>query len=225
MNTELAKPTTQSPNRSALAALATRLQISEKHLNQTLKDTVFHGASDSEFAALVVVANEYKLNPFLKEVHAFKNKKGVVVPVVGIDGWLKLINSNSQFDGMSVDMAFDEHGNPHSATCHIHRKDRNHPITITEYFLECYRKTEPWDTMPRRMLRHKAIKECGRVAFGFSGIYDEDEAQQVSATVATVEHVAQVDPFNDEIPGLDDDGPQPKTSSQPAKSETEELPI
>jgi hypothetical protein len=33
--------------------------------------------------------------------------------------------------------------------------------------------------MPMRMLRHKAIKESGRVAFGFSGITDEDEAGDI----------------------------------------------
>ena len=29
------------------------------------------------------------------------------------------------------------------------------------------------------MLRHKALIQCARVAFGFSGIYDEDEARRI----------------------------------------------
>jgi len=30
------------------------------------------------------------------------------------------------------------------------------------------------------MLRHKALIQAVRVAFGFSGIYDEDEAQRIA---------------------------------------------
>ena len=59
------------------------------------------------------------------------------------------------------------------------RKDRNHPIVVTEYFNECYRNTDPWNLMPRRMLRHKAFKEAARLAFGFAGIVDEDEARDM----------------------------------------------
>ena len=33
--------------------------------------------------------------------------------------------------------------------------------------------------MPRRMLRHKALIQGARIAFGFSGIYDEDEARDI----------------------------------------------
>jgi len=29
------------------------------------------------------------------------------------------------------------------------------------------------------MLRHKALIQCSRIAFGFSGIYDEDEANRI----------------------------------------------
>ncbi|MCL6229905.1 recombinase RecT [Bartonella bilalgolemii] len=30
------------------------------------------------------------------------------------------------------------------------------------------------------MLRHKAVIQCARYAFGFSGIYDEDEAERIN---------------------------------------------
>lgn len=30
------------------------------------------------------------------------------------------------------------------------------------------------------MLRHKAMIQCARIAFGFTGIYDEDEAQRIN---------------------------------------------
>jgi hypothetical protein len=37
--------------------------------------------------------------------------------------------------------------------------------------------------MPKRMLRHKAFKECARLAFGFAGVYDEDEARDIEGAV------------------------------------------
>jgi hypothetical protein len=59
---------------SALEAMAARLNVSAGSLTSTLKNTVFKGASDSEFVALVVVSNAYGLNPLLKEIFAFPAK-------------------------------------------------------------------------------------------------------------------------------------------------------
>jgi hypothetical protein len=59
------------------------------------------------------------------------------------------------------------------------RKDRGRPVTVTEYLSECRRGTEPWK-MQHRMLRHKALIQAARYAFGFSGIYDEDEGEKIA---------------------------------------------
>jgi hypothetical protein len=37
----------------------------------------------------------------------------------------------------------------------------------------------PWQTHTKRMNRHKSWIQCARLAFGFAGIYDEDEAQRI----------------------------------------------
>jgi phage recombination protein Bet len=161
----------------ALAVMANRLNVEPQKLLQTLKDTVFKGANDSELLALVVVANEYGLSPLLKEIYAFPAKGGGIVPVVSIDGWISMVNRQPQLDGLEFEWAGGEL--PESCTCVIYIKDRSHPVRITEFYKECFRSTEPWKQMPRRMLRHKALKEAARVAFGFSGITDEDEARDI----------------------------------------------
>ena len=158
-------------NRSAMMALAERCNVDPGKLTSALKETVFKGAKDSELLALVVVANEYRLNPFLREIYAFPNKGGGIVPVVGIDGWLRIINEHPQLDGM--DVAVSDDGS--HATCKIYRKDRTRPTIVTEFLDECRRNTDPWKQSPKRMLRHKVIIQCARIAFGFSGIYDEDD--------------------------------------------------
>jgi hypothetical protein len=37
----------------------------------------------------------------------------------------------------------------------------------------------PWQTHPKRFHRHKALIQCARVAFGFTGIFEQDEAERI----------------------------------------------
>lgn len=144
-------------------------------LYNTLKATAFKGqVTDAQMTALLVVANQYSLNPWTKEIYAFPDKNNGIVPIVGVDGWARIINSHPQFDGMEFEQD-DE-----SCTCIIYRKDRSRPIRITEYMAECKRGAGPWQSHPKRMLRHKAMIQCTRIAFGFTGIYDEDEAVRIN---------------------------------------------
>lgn len=159
----------------ALSLLATRFAMDPERLYTTLKNTVFKKATDDEFEALLIVANTYGLNPVLKELYAFPAKNGGIVPVVSVDGWISLCNSHPQFDGIEFEFKDDDKGNVVSCTAIIYRKDRTHPTKATEFVAECRRDTEPWK-MVRRMIRHKAMIQCARIAFGFSGITDEDEA-------------------------------------------------
>ncbi len=157
--------------------LATSLDMSGdgKELIATLKATAFKGqVSDAQMTALLIVANQYGLNPWTKEIYAFPDKNNGIVPVVGVDGWSRIINSHAQFDG--IEFAQDEE----SCTCRIFRKDRNHPTSVTEYMSECKRAVGPWQSHPKRMLRHKALIQCARLAFGYVGIYDQDEAERIA---------------------------------------------
>lgn len=158
------------------AKLASLFNIPESSdLVNVLKATAFKGqVSDAQMSALLIVANQYNLNPWTKEIYAFPDKNNGIVPVVGVDGWSRIINGNPLFDGM--DFQQDEE----SCTCIIHRKDRSHPIKVTEYMSECRRPSVgPWQSHPKRMLRHKAMIQCARLAFGYVGIYDQDEAERI----------------------------------------------
>lgn len=158
---------------SLASRMADRFGVDPSEMMATLKATAFKGqVSDAQMQALMIVADQYGLNPWTKEIYAFPDKGGIV-PVVGVDGWSRIINENSQFDGM------DFQQDDESCTCIIYRKDRGHPIKVTEWLSECKRETQPWKSHPKRMLRHKAMIQCARLAFGYTGIYDEDEAQRI----------------------------------------------
>lgn len=172
---------------SLVVRFAERYFIEPSRLLPTLKATAFYNAdgdvSNEQMMMLLIVADQYRLNPFTREIYAFPDKKkGGIVPIVGIDGWARLVNDQPQFNG--VTFAYgppveNKKGAPEWIECTMYRKDRAHPTVIREWLKECYRDTQPWGTHPARMLRHKAFMQCGRIAFSLVGIYDEDEAQRI----------------------------------------------
>lgn len=164
---------------SLVERMADKYHIDRRNMMRTLKNTAFKGdVSDEQMAALLIVADQHNLNPWLKEIYAFPSRQGIV-PIVGVDGWARIINEHPQFNGMAFELTKGDHGEAY--TCTIHRKDREHPTSITEYMVECKRPTDPWTTHPLRMLRHKAMIQCARLAFSFAGIYDPDEGERILA--------------------------------------------
>ena len=178
--------------------LASKLDMGtdDGSLIETLKATAFKGeVSNAQMTALLVVANQYGLNPWTKEIYAFPDKNNGIVPVVGVDGWARIINDNPQFDGMvfeqseeMVRMPGANSDAPAWIECTMWRKDRSRPVCIREYLDEAYREpfkgkfglvTGPWQTHPKRFLRHKAMIQCARMAFGFGGIFEQDEAERI----------------------------------------------
>lgn len=185
-------------NQAVALAKQFNIQGDPQELVQTLKATAFKGnATDAQFNALMIVSTQYGLNPFTKEIYAFPDKQNGIVPVVGVDGWSRIINNHPQFDGMEFKYSEETTTPAGSNTkahewveCVIYRKDRSHPIVAREYLDEVYRPpfkgkfgevNGPWQSHTKRMHRHKAMIQAARLAFGFGGIYDEDEAQRIQA--------------------------------------------
>lgn len=189
-----------SENNGLTTRFGEKYGIEPNKMLSTLKATAFKQSdnrpiTNEQMCALMVVCEKYDLNPFVKQVYAYPEKNGGIVPIIGIDGWDHIINKQPQMDGISFECSEDWiKMDEHSANCPswikaiIYRKDRSHPIEVTEYLDENYRAPfkknnytvrGPWQTHTKRMLRHKALKECARIAFGLSGIYDEDEGKDV----------------------------------------------
>jgi len=55
-------------------------------------------------------------------------------------------------------------GVPEWIECTIYRKDRKLPICVREYFSEVKGASIIWQKMPNRMLRHRALQQCVRLA-------------------------------------------------------------
>lgn len=189
-------------------ALAARFNMdgADRELVDTLKATAFKSqepVSDAQLTALLIIAQEYGLNPFTKEIYAYPDKYKGITPVVGVDGWIRIVNEHPAFDGIEFDV------DPSFVTCSIYRKDRTRPTTISEYLEECKRETDPWKKMPKRMLRHKALMQCARVAFGFA-LHDEEEGAEIAAAGGTV-----IDAETGEVIEQAKRGPQRKSAGNP----------
>ncbi|MCA3187578.1 phage recombination protein Bet [Cupriavidus sp.] len=198
-----------APNQSLVAKFAGRYNIDPNKLLATLKATAFRqrnnrDITDEQMAALLIVADQYKLNPFTKEIFAYEDK-GAIVPVVSVDGWARIINEHPAFNGLefrySEEMETPAAGKACPVWCEIliYRKDRDRPTIVREYLDETYQGPRgenkvngPWQSHTKRMLRHKVLIQGARIAFGFAGIYDEDEADRiVERDMGAAETVAQ----------------------------------
>lgn len=186
MSTAIAKvPEKPKAPPSALQIMAARFNVDPAKLHETLKQSIFPKATDAEMLSLVVVANTYNLNIFLKEMYGFPAKGGGIVPVVSVDGWNSLLLRQPDFDGIEFEFTDDAEGNVYSCTATVYVKNRSHAVKVTEYFAECVRPTDPWKNMPRRMLRNRTLCQASRMAFGISGIKHEEEAIEIDAIVTS----------------------------------------
>ena len=188
-------------NRPLTVRLGERFGLDPQKLLTGLKATAFRKAgeiSNEQLMALLVVSDQYGLNPFTREIYAFPDRDGAIIPIVSVDGWLRIINSHPQFDGVEFAEApeqeeLDGKMVPRWIECTIYRKDRSHPTVVREYTTEVYQPPRtrrlddgsiktypgPWQTHTMRMMRHKVLIQGARVAFGFAGIFDEDEGQRI----------------------------------------------
>ncbi len=167
-----------------------RFGIDAELVLPTLKDTAFRQSdgkeiTNSQMIALLVIAREHQLNPFTRQIYAFPSKGGGIHPIVSVDGWIQIINSHPMLQYLEFESADDDNSaglveiEDYWVRTIIKRKDREKPTRIMEYWAECARKTDPWDSHPRRMTRHKSLIQCGRVAMGYTNFLDPDEAARI----------------------------------------------
>ncbi len=117
---------------------------------------------------LLRMAARYQLDPLSDEISVMETHEGYQA-FITIDGWVKLINGHEQYAGMSLREAPTEESQPPEwMGCTIYRHDRILPIVVKEYLQEVRTEHASWQQMPRRMLRHRVIQQCARLAFGIS---------------------------------------------------------
>ena len=150
---------------------------------------------------LLLAAERLGLDPLGGEIYAAPGGPGSVGPallVLSVDGWCRVLNAHPAYEGIEFREGPELPGQPPGAEagapgeclpawveCTLHRRDRRVPTSVREYMAETRTDSPAWQSHPRRMLRHKALVQCARVAFGLAGLYDPDEALRVQHAQGT----------------------------------------
>lgn len=176
----------KAKTQSLVARLATKFGVEPGRLLKCLTCQVFKQSdgvvpTNEEMMVLLLVCENYGLNPFNREIFAFRGKGGDIIPIVSLDGWARIVRSQKDFDGMSfsfssttVKVAGYPGELPEYIECSMRLKGIDSPVVIQEFTVECFNANSPvWRKWPRRMLRTRSFIQCARLAFSLTGIYDE----------------------------------------------------
>jgi hypothetical protein len=148
---------------------------------------------------LLRLANKYQLDPLSDEIALLQGQDKTYQPFITIDGWSKLINNHPQYAGMSLRDSTELIDDiPAWMECTIYRNDRILPIVIKEYLEEVRTDHPSWQQMPRRMLRHRVIQQCARLAFDISSsdFGSTKNSEKNDATLSSVTALSNIKIMN-----------------------------
>jgi hypothetical protein len=148
-----------------LVRAATGLEIDEAEL-QAWVDLQIEVPAKT-ILTLLRMMQSLHLDPLCEEIGFTQYDDGHWQVFITIEGCSKLLNQHPQFNGLVFNQADTlVEGIPEWIECSIYRRDRIMPITVREYLMEVRSEKEIWQKMPRRMLRHRALQQCVRLAMG-----------------------------------------------------------
>jgi hypothetical protein len=182
--------TNQSKLKKLCELLAVCLDVSIEDLFEWINSQ--HGIPIPVIMQVLQLAKRYRLNPLWGEVTWEKAQDDLWQVYLPIDSWITLLHRQKPFKGLS----FSESntlidGVPEWMECAIWRSDHRQPITVKEYFIEVRTDHPIWQTMPRRMLRHKVLQQALRLVFGIS--VPEFTHQEIMATTILTPTEIRVD--------------------------------
>ena len=159
------------------------------------------GLSEADVAPIVQYGKQHGLNPMLNELYCKRSpESGLVVPVIGVAAVQRLVSERE--DLVSVSYLYAEelfavagvaaglHGDslklPMWIECVItlgteseSRQSRQY-TSGRMYLFEQFWDVEMWQQQPLHNLKHKALKEAVKIAFGLSGVSDIDEMKRMA---------------------------------------------
>ena len=160
-----------------------------------ISNTVAKGTTPTELAYFLNVAKSAGLNPFMKQIWAYKDNKGNLIIMAGRDGFLNIAQRDSRWNGMvssevykedhfEVNVIngiiehkpnFKERSELIGAYCYI--KPKGVELGTFEYAnLKDYDKGQfIWNSHKNEMIKKVAEVHALKKAFGIGGLYCEEE--------------------------------------------------
>ena len=163
----LENPIAVDPIAKALTVLAKALLVEVNELQEWMN--MYSPVPTKTILQLIRTAIRYKLNPLLGEIVFEEMGPGNWQAFISIDGWYRILNQQPNFQGLTFGASEELIENvPLWMECTIYRSDRTHPMTVREYYIELKTEHIAWQKLPRRMLRHRTLQQCMRLAFGIA---------------------------------------------------------
>lgn len=145
-------------------------------------------ATDAEMAIVLSVIRKYDLDPMLGQVHAWRDYKGDLAIMPGVDGWIKHAKTDPDFLGVtyaegpmipSPDGKGQECPEWIQATV-IHARAGTLPqpkVWLREWYVPQHGKPAPWQKQTAHKLHVIAYRLAVREVVGMGGVViDEDAA-------------------------------------------------
>lgn len=185
--------------------LAERHHIDPKMLRSIIVSSVIHVGrgedppTSAEVFHVMSVMEAYRLDPWMKQLHAFRHK-GKLQVMVGYDGWVRLANRRDDYLGVEYEYS-DEMIETSDGLgkrswewikCTVHSRGRL-PTTVYCFLDEWYvpqraQYAGPWQNQTRWRHRQKAFTLAVREHFGIA-LYDETDREQMEYHDAGYEDV------------------------------------
>jgi phage recombination protein Bet len=177
-----------------------------------IKATVAKGMTDLELSYFLNVAKVMKLNPFTKEIWAYKDLQNNIIIFAGRDGFLAKAQGDKRWNGIASDVVRE--GEPFNMNVGIgeisHKKDVTSKAKILGAYAICrpkgceistiewadfdtYNKgRNVWKADPEAMIKKVAEVHALKKAYGISGLQAEEDYQIKDDKVVTLDHEEKV---------------------------------
>lgn len=159
-----------------IKAAAARAGLRYESFTQQLLSCAFAHVTfwqQSDVERLFWLADRLGLDPLERDLIALEQKEAfppTVAFMITLDGWVKLLHRHPRFRGLSFEEGpSDDHGLPVWVACSVFWEGFACPWVVREWASEHRSLHESWLNHPRRMLRHKALTQCARLALGIGG--------------------------------------------------------
>jgi hypothetical protein len=136
--------------------------------------------TDQELMVGMAIVSRYGLDPFAREIYVTRDKKGRLMTIIGIDGFIRILDRTEHYDGFEQDIVMGENGSIAEVTTRIHSKTRKHPA-VYRAFMTDYMKLGGFmaGQIPGHMLRIFSIKHAARLFVPMGTVVTHEEARMM----------------------------------------------
>lgn len=220
---------TQTRRRTLVEGAATVLGVMPNQVIPLLRNvwTVSKGQeqlTDSEMFSGISMIARYELDPIAREIYVTRSKDGRLMTVIGVDGWIKILDRTDHYDGMVQTFHENADGVVDWIETAIYSTKRKHPAVYRAYMVEYLRVAGfTAGKLPVHMLGIFSLRHAARRFTPLSGfIVTEEEAVYLSGTDADAgrKKPTQLDDLTDRL--TEAEQPRKRTAAQESQESAPE---